>query len=326
MGDTVTAREMAGEATRILIIGGTGYIGSYFVRASILLGYPTYIYSRHITANTNPTKIHMLKEFESIGVNVFYGHLDENEKLVEVIKQVDVVISAVAYPQVLDQFNIIEAIKVAGNVKRFLPSDFGCEEDRVAPLPPFQTFLDKKRKIRRAIEAANIPYTFVPANCFGAHFVNLLLHPHEQSDEIVVYGTGKAKAVLNYEEDIAWYTIKVAVDPRTCNRVVFYRPPKNIVSQFELISLWEKKIGRSFKVVPVPEEVVMHSEVLPSPKNIPVAILHSVFIKGELMSFELEEDDMEASKLYPDFEYTTIDQLLDIFLSNPPKPAFASFE
>ena len=43
--------------------------------------------------------------------------LDEHEKLVSVMKEVDVVISAVAYPQVLDQFKILEAIKISGNIK-----------------------------------------------------------------------------------------------------------------------------------------------------------------------------------------------------------------
>jgi hypothetical protein len=63
--------------------------------------------------------------------------------------------------------------------------------------------------------------------------------------------------VLNYEEDIATYTIKVANDPRTCNRVVIYRPPKNILSQLELISLWEKKTGRSFNRVYISEEEIV---------------------------------------------------------------------
>lgn len=45
--------------------------------------------------------------------------LDEHEKLVSVIKEVDVVISAVAYPQILDQLKILEAIKAAGNIKVF---------------------------------------------------------------------------------------------------------------------------------------------------------------------------------------------------------------
>jgi hypothetical protein len=63
---------------------------------------------------------------------------------------------------------------------------------------------------------------------------------------------------------------------------------------------------------------------LPPPNDIPVSILHSVFIKGQTV-FEFREDDMEASRLYPDYEYTTVDQLLDIFLVNPPKPAVAAF-
>ena len=80
-------------------------------------------------------------------------------------------------------------------LQRFLPSDFGVEEDRVNPLPPFQAFLDKKRKIRREIEAAGIPYTSISANCFGAYFVNYLLHPYENVKDITVYGNGEAKGI-----------------------------------------------------------------------------------------------------------------------------------
>ena len=57
-----------------------------------------------------------------------------------------------------------------------------------------------------------------------------------------------------------------------------------------------------------------------------MAILHSLFVKGELMSFELGKEDLEASKLYPEYEFTSIDQLLDIFLVDPIKPATAAFE
>lgn len=63
-------------------------------------------------------------------------------------------------------------------------------------LPPFQEFLDKKKKIRRAIEAAGIPYTFVSANCYGAYFVNFLLHPHDKGEDIIVYGSGEAKGIV----------------------------------------------------------------------------------------------------------------------------------
>ncbi|KAK2979900.1 hypothetical protein RJ640_020142 [Escallonia rubra] len=288
--------------SKILIFGGTGYIGKHMVKASVKLGHPTYVYSR-----SNSAKTDLLEEFQSLGVTIVKGGLDEHEKLVSLLKEVDVVISALAYPQVLDQLHIIEAINVAGNIKRFLPSDFGCEEDRISALPPFQAFLDKKKRIRRAIEAAGIPYTYVSANCFGAYFVNYLLHPHEKHDDITVYGNGEAKVVLNFEEDIAMYTIKVATEPRTCNSVVIFRPPSNVVSQLELISIWEKKTA------------------LPDPENIPVSILHSVFVKGVTTNFELGDNDIEASRLYPDMQFATVEQLLDIFLQDPPKPASAAF-
>jgi hypothetical protein len=43
--------------------------------------------------------------------------LEEHEKLVSAVKQVDVVISTLAVPQHLDQLKIISAMKEAGNIK-----------------------------------------------------------------------------------------------------------------------------------------------------------------------------------------------------------------
>ncbi|XP_077249336.1 isoeugenol synthase 1-like [Tasmannia lanceolata] len=313
-------------ASKILIFGASGHLGKYMVKASVSLGHPTFLYTRPIRATTNSEKQELFKEFKSMGVEVFEGNLDEHEKLVYVIKQVDVVISTLAVPQHLDQIKIIDAIKEAGNIKRFLPSEFGNEVDRVSGLPPFQALLENKKKIRRATEAAGIPYTYVSANSFGAYFVDYLLHPHEEREDVIVYGSGEAKAVLNYEKDVAAYTIKAATDPRFCNRVIIYRPPGNIISQLELIASWEKKSGRTLKKIHVPEEeIVKLSESLTYPDNIPVSILHNIFIKGDQMSFELGENDLEASKVYSDYEYTPIHSFLDICVVDPPKPKLASF-
>ncbi|KAL2335893.1 hypothetical protein Fmac_010339 [Flemingia macrophylla] len=316
---------MEGEKNRILVFGGTGYVGRYIVKASVSIGHPTLVYTRPLNSQTPPSKTQLCNDFNSMGVTLVQGEL-EHDQILKVIKQVDIVICVLAYPQLMEQLKIIDAIKVAGNVKRFIPADFGVIEDRINPLPPFQAVLDKKRNIRRAIEAAGIPHTFVSSNCCGAYFVNYLLRPCEKIDNIAVYGNGDTKAVLNYEEDIAMYTIKVANDPRTCNRVVNYRPSKNIISQNELISLWEQKCGQSFNKNFIPgEEIVKLSETLPPPDNIPVSVLHSIFVRGDTVAFEIGEDDLEASQLYHDYNYTSIHQLLDIFLVNPPAPASAAF-
>ncbi|KAJ9178413.1 hypothetical protein P3X46_010298 [Hevea brasiliensis] len=318
---------MDSEKSKILIFGATGYLGEYMVKASLSMCHPTYAYVRPLKPNhTLSSKLHIHKQFQSMGVTVFRGELEEHEKLVSALKQVDVVISALAVPQHLDQLKIISAMKEAGSIKRFVPSEFGNEVDRVSGLPPFEALLANKRRIRRATEAAGVPYTYVSANSFAAYFIDYLLHPHEKPDQLVVYGRGDAKAVLNYEEDVAAYTVRAATDLRVANRVIIYRPPGNIVSQLDLISYWEKKTGRTFKKIHVPEEeIVKLSETLTFPENIPVSILHNIFIKGDQMSFELTEDDLEASKLYPDHKYTPVDSLLDLCLINPPKPKRAAF-
>ncbi|KAA8538611.1 hypothetical protein F0562_028195 [Nyssa sinensis] len=309
---------MASGASKILIFGGTGYIGKFIVRASMMMGNPTYVYGRQLTPTSNPSKISLHNEFQSMGVTIIQGELDEHEKLVSVIKQVDIVIATLGVPQIPQQLKIIEAIKIAGNINRFIPSDFGCEEDKIIVLPPFQACLDEKKKVRRATEAAGIPYTFVSSTCFAEYFFNYLFRPHEQPEELTIYGSGKVNAVFTSEKDIAAYTIRVANDPRTCNRTVFFRPPQNIISQLDLISLWEKKTGRNHTKVHVSgEEIVKLSESTEHPYNMRASILYSLFVEGDTTNFELGVDDIEVSKLYPDFEYTAIERQLDSFEANP---------
>ncbi|KAK1301406.1 Eugenol synthase 1 [Acorus calamus] len=103
------------------------------------------------------------------------------------------------------------------------------------------------------------------------------------------------------------------------NRVVVIRPPKNIVTQFELIELWEKKTGKTFKKIYLPEEeMVRLSETLPEPDNIRVSIVHNVFV-NESAILELGEEELEAFALYPDYKYCTMDRLIDRMTANPPK-------
>ncbi|KAH9289668.1 hypothetical protein KI387_033785, partial [Taxus chinensis] len=230
---------------RILIIGGTGYLGKYMVQSSVSLGYPTYVFVRPTSLAPHSSKACVIQEFTNIGVHILQGFIDDHKSLVEAFKQVDIIISTLAVPQHNYQLNVIKAIQEVGNIKRFLPSEFGNDVDRVNALPPFQRVCDDKKKIRRAIEEAGIPHSFISANSFGAYFVDYILHPRQkpQPEEVVIYGDGMAKAVLNLEDDVAAFTIMVANDTRTLNKLVIYRPPRNIICQNELVTLWEKKTG-----------------------------------------------------------------------------------
>ncbi|XP_052199879.1 isoeugenol synthase 1-like isoform X2 [Diospyros lotus] len=311
---------MDGEKSKILIFGATGYLGQFMVKASVSMGHPTFAYVRPINPSSDdPSKLLLHRHFQSIGVTIFQGELEEEEKLVWVLRQVDVVISTLAVPQHLHQLKLITAMKRAANIKRFVPSEFGSDVDRVRGLPPFQALLDNKKKVRRATEAAGLSYTYVSANSFSAYFIDFLLHSHDKSDQVTIYGSGEAK-------DVAAYTVKASTDERTANRVIYCRPPGNVVSQLNLLSSWEHKTGRTFTKGHLPEQDIIDlSRTLPAPENIKMAILYNVFVEGAETSFELGEEELEASRLYPDYDYTSVDKLLDICLLSPPKPKLSTF-
>lgn len=54
-------------------------------------------------------------------------------------------------------------------------------------------------------------------------------------------------AIYVDEDDIATYTIKAIDDPRTLNKTLYLRPPQNILSQREVVQIWEKLIGKELK-------------------------------------------------------------------------------
>lgn len=133
------------EKSKILIIGGTGYIGKFVVEASAKSGHPTFALVRESTVS-DPVKGKIIENFKNSGVTLLYvcqhsclfsldtyetiitqitylciytfqGDLYDHASLVKAIKQVDVVISTLGHMQLADQTKIIAAIKEAGNVK-----------------------------------------------------------------------------------------------------------------------------------------------------------------------------------------------------------------
>nr|GME06132.1 isoflavone reductase-like protein [Ipomoea batatas] len=306
------------EKSKILIIGGTGYIGKFVVEASAKSGHPTFALVRESTVS-DPVKGKIIENFKNSGVTLLYGDLYDHASLVKAIKQVDVVISTLGHMQLADQTKIIAAIKEAGNVKRFFPSEFGNDVDRVDAVEPAKSAFATKAEIRRAIEGEGIPYTYVSANYFAGYFLPTLVQLGATSpprDKVIILGDGTVKAVFNEEHDIGTYTIKAVDDPRTLNKVLYLKPPKNIYSFNELVALWEKKIGKTLEKTYVSEEQLLKQiQESPIPINVVLSINHSVFVKGGHTNFVIEPSfGVEASELYPDVKYTSVEEYLENFV------------
>ncbi|CAN8239984.1 unnamed protein product [Cochlearia groenlandica] len=305
--------------SKILVIGGTGYIGRFIVEASAKSDHPTFALVREATLS-DPIKGKSVQSFKDLGVTILQGDVNNHESLVKAIKQVDVVISTIGSMQILDQTKIISAIKEAGNVKRFLPSEFGTDVDRTSAVEPAKSAFGVKVEIRRAIEAEGIPYTYIVNNCFAGYYLPTLVQfepglTSPPKDKITILGDGNVKVVINKEEDIAAYTITTVDDPITLNQILYINPPNNTLSMNEMITLWEKKIGKSLEKTHISEEQVLKSiQESPVPINVLLSINHSVFVKGDQTNFTIEPSfGFEASEIYPDVKYTSIDEYLSHF-------------
>lgn len=315
---------MAQGKARILIVGGTGYMGRRFVRASLALGHPTYVLSRPEAVGLDIEKLQMLSSFKNVGAHLLQGSFDNHESLVAALKKVDVVICAMAGNHIrnyaiLQQLKLVEAMKEATNIKRFLPSEFGIDPDRMehAMEPGNVTFIDK-REVRRAIEAAGIPYTYVSANCFAGYFVGGLAQLGRvtpPTDRVSIYGDGNTKAIWVDEDDVATYTIRTVDDPRTLNKTLYIRPSANILSQKEVIQIWEKYTGKDLEKTYLSTDNflnLMKGQSLA--EEIGMAHFYHIFYEGCLYNFEIGDNGREATEIYPDVQYTTVESYLNRFL------------
>ncbi|XLT65910.1 hypothetical protein HN873_022349, partial [Arachis hypogaea] len=134
----------------------------------------------------------------------------DHQSIVDAVKKVDVVISAISGVHIRShsiglQLNLINAIKEAGNVKRFLPSEFGLESLRMGDaLEPRTVTFEDKIVVRKAIEEANIPFTYISANLFASYFAGSLsqlgsfVPPRKK---VHLFGDGTLKAIFVDEDD-----------------------------------------------------------------------------------------------------------------------------
>ncbi|XP_068637834.1 phenylcoumaran benzylic ether reductase Betv6-like [Aristolochia californica] len=311
------------DRSKILIIGGTGHIGKFIVEASAKSGHLNFLLVRESTLSG---KAALLDKFNSMGVTLLYGDMYEHGSLVKAMKQVDVVISTVGFLQLADQTKIIDAIKEAGTIKRFFPSEFGNDVDRVQAVEPARTVVQTKVRIRRAVEAQGIPYTYVSANFFAGLVLPTLAQlgaAAPPTDKFIIFGNGNPKVIFVKEEDIATYTIKAVDDSRTLNKILYLRPPANVYSFNDLASLWETKIGKTLQKIYIPEDKLLKDiQESPTPMGIVLATGHSVFVKGDQTNFAIEPSfGVEASHLYPEVNYTTVGDFLDQFVPERSQPS-----
>ncbi|KAJ8557890.1 hypothetical protein K7X08_004656 [Anisodus acutangulus] len=310
--------------SKVLVVGGTGYMGKRIVKASLAQEHTTYVLQRP-EIGLDIDKLQMLLSFKEQGARLVEASFSDHRSLVEAVKEVDVVICTMSgvhfrSHNILLQLKLVDAIKEAGNIKRFLPSEFGMDPALMGhAIEPGRVTFDEKMEVRKAIEEAHIPYTYISANCFAGYFVgNLsqlgtLVPPKEK---VCLYGDGNVKVVYMDEDDVATYTIKSIDDARTVNKTVYLRPPENILTQRELIAKWEKLKGTELEKISISEQDFLSSmKGMDYAGQVGVGHFYHIFYEGCLTNFEIGQNAEEASALYPEVRYTRMEEYLKRYLN-----------
>ena len=107
--------------SKVLVVGGTGYIGKRIVKASLSQGHETYVLRRP-EIGFDIDKLQMLYSFQKQGAHLVKASFSDFQNFVDAVKLVDVVTCTMfgahcGSHYILLQLNLVEAIKQAGNVK-----------------------------------------------------------------------------------------------------------------------------------------------------------------------------------------------------------------
>ena len=110
--------------TKVLVVGGTGYIGKRIVKASLAQEdhITTYVLQRR-EMGFDIDKVQLLFSLKKQGARLIEASFSDHNSLVDAVKQVDVVICTMSGSHsggshgVLLQLKLVEAIKEAGNIK-----------------------------------------------------------------------------------------------------------------------------------------------------------------------------------------------------------------
>ncbi|XP_028776364.1 leucoanthocyanidin reductase [Neltuma alba] len=308
---------------RVLIVGATGFIGQFVAEASLAAGYATYFLVR--PGPMSQTKSAVVKGLQEKGAMVIYGAINEQELIEKILRdyEINIVISAVGAGNLLDQLVLVEAMKSVKTIKRFMPSEFGHDVDRADPVEPGLGMYKQKRLVRRKVEKAGVPYTYICCNSIASWPYYDNCHPSRSPpplDQLHIYGDGTIKAYFVGGGDIGKFTMKAASDARTVNKSLHFQPATNYYNMNELASMWETKVGRS-----IPRLIITEDHLLAvaaenvEPRSIVASFTHDIFIKGCQMFKPDGPGDEEIGTLYPEEKVRSLEDCFEDFVLMMPQ-------
>ena len=303
----------------VLLVGATGHLGQYFPAALHERNHAVTMLLRPETIRTtDPAKRAVIDALVSRGATIVEGSLDDEASLERACADVDAVISCVTGPQLFQQPALAAAAAKSGRVSRFFASEWGVDP-HISASGSVQ-LLDWKRDLQAQLDASGVRMTYVYSNGFASYWAASLGQlglTRPPTHEITVFGSGNVRIPLATVPDIARLAVRMLEDERTAGQQVAIVLPDNVLSQRDLITIWESISGTKLtqKIVSADAMNAQLAALASDPDQmmnlIFTQLMKSAWIDGGMDA--IRPGVLDAMTLYPDFHYERITEFLKQF-------------
>jgi uncharacterized protein YbjT (DUF2867 family) len=233
----------------ILIVGGTGALGSVTVQQLLAKGKAVRVMTR------TPAKATAL---QALGADIVQGDLRDTASLQRACAGVDQVFAsahsifgkgreASKYVDLQGHKALIDAAKAAG-AKRFVYTSAYPYGPPLAAVPFWQI----KAEVARYLQASGLDYTILRPTAFmESHAYMLIGQPILETGKVTLFGRGENLRNFVAVADVAQLAVMALADGKLKNQVVDIGGPENLTNM-EVVRLYEQVAGRPSKVSHVP--------------------------------------------------------------------------
>jgi uncharacterized protein YbjT (DUF2867 family) len=233
----------------ILIVGGTGSLGSATVRRLLARGMPVRVMTRSLDKAT---------ELQRLGAQIVLGDLLDRASLARACCGAEKVLAAAhsimgrgrnasRHVDLQGHKDLVDAAKAAG-VRRFVyTSAYRCAPEFDAV--PFFRF---KREVERFLQASGLNYAILRPTAFmDSHAEMLIGKPILEKGAVSLFGKGENPRNFVAADDVAQFALMALEDASLNKLTINIGGPENLTNM-DVVRLYEKLAGRPAKVNHVP--------------------------------------------------------------------------